>query len=400
MSNPHQWQYIPTEDNPADIGTRPITAKELQASNWLIGPPFIHHTNPETPIKITTPKPEVSLLISTKTSNVNSYFKSKHRHATENITSGEMWNSHLQTLQSSQEIPLNEASVALQKQMQKEAWPKGIDSFKSLGPQLRTAILSKSPFMDTDGLIKVGGRLQQSDLSFGRKHPTLVPDTELGDALLGYLHANSAHQGRKISSSVIREDGFCPVGGRKRIDRLLRDCISCRILRAPTMSQKMADLPEQRLHRTPPFYNCGIDVFGPFKIRHGKATRANTGTQKIWVLLFSCLYSRAVHLESLEAMDTASFKLAFNRFQSLRGDCAYLRSDAGSNFMGARNEQFDDESVPDSVMKEVRNYWEVQGKIWDVNQPLASHFGGVWERAIGQIRKSSNDICFRNNNAS
>ena len=67
LSNPHQWQYIPTEDNPADIGTRPITAKELQASNWLIGPPFIHHTNPETPIKITTPKPEVSLLISTKT---------------------------------------------------------------------------------------------------------------------------------------------------------------------------------------------------------------------------------------------------------------------------------------------------------------------------------------------
>ena len=194
-------------------------------------------------------------------------------------------------------------------------------------------------------------------------------------------------QGRKISSSVIREDGFCPVGGRKRIDRLLRDCISCRILRAPAMSQKMADLPEQRLHRTPPFYNCGIDVFGPFKIRHGKATRANTGTQKIWVLLFSCLYSRAVHLEALDAMDTASFKLAFNRFQAMRGDCAYLRSDAGSNFMGARNEQSDDASVPDSVIREVRNSWEIQGKIWDVNPPLASHFGGVWERAIGQNSK-------------
>ena len=153
------------------------------------------------------------------------------------------------------------------------------------------------------------------------------------------------------------------------------------------MTQKMADLPEDRLFKTPPFYNCGIDVFGHFFIRHGKATRANPGVRKVWVLIFSCLYSRAVHLEMLESMDTASFKLAFNRFQAVRGDCAYLRSDAGSNFMGARNELPDEESlVPDQVLNEVRRNWELQGKQCDVNPPLASHFGGVWERAIGQVR--------------
>ena len=149
----------------------------------------------------------------------------------------------------------------------------------------------------------------------------------------------------------------------------------------------MADLPEERLFRTPPFYRCGIDVFGHFNIRHGKVTRASPGVKKIWVLLFSCLYSRAVHLETLDSMDTASFKLAFNRFQAIRGDCVYLRSDRGSNFIGARNEQPQDEPiVPDSVINEVRSNWELQGKIWDLNPPLASHFGGVWERAIGQVR--------------
>ena len=132
----------------------------------------------------------------------------------------------------------------------------------------------------------------------------------------------------------------------------------------------MADLPEQRLFRTPPFYHCGIDVFGPYKVRHGKPTRANPGTQKIWVLLFSCLYSRAVHLEPLESMDTASFKLAFNRFEAVRGTCAYLRSDAGSNFIGARNansqnEQPNDAAVPDHVLRDARRSWEQLGKAWD-----------------------------------
>ena len=196
-------------------------------------------------------------------------------------------------------------------------------------------------------------------------------------------------KGRKVTSSAIREAGFWPVGSRRRIDRLVSTCVPCRALRAPLMNQKMADLPEHRLNRTPPFYHCGIDVFGYFFIRHGKATRANPGgRQKVWVLLFSCLYSRAVHLEILESMDTASFKLAFNRFQALRGDCAYLRSDAGSNFIGARNDDLEQQQkIPENVFNDVHKHWEMQGKIWDINPPLASHFGGVWERAIGQIRQ-------------
>ena len=150
------------------------------------------------------------------------------------------------------------------------------------------------------------------------------------------------------------------------------------------MAQKMADLPAQRLYRTPPFFHCGIDVFGHFLIRHGKATRANTGTQKVWVLLFSCLYTRAVHLEILDSMDTASFKMAFQRFQAVRGECVYLRSDAGSNFMGALN---DNDEFNQDLIQQAKQNWERQGKIWDINPPLASHFGGVWERAIGQVRQ-------------
>ena len=105
------------------------------------------------------------------------------------------------------------------------------------------------------------------------------------------------------------------------------------------MTQKMADLPEYRLWKTPPFYHCGIDVFGHFEVTHGRRTRGNPGVRKVWILLITCLYTRAVYLEVLDSMDSASFRMAFVRFEAVRGECSYLRSDCGSNFMGVRNDR-------------------------------------------------------------
>ena len=72
-------------------------------------------------------------------------------------------------------------------------------------------------------------------------------------------------------------------------------------------------------------------------------------------------------MEILDTMDTASFKMAFTRFQSIRGVCNYLRSDAGSNFMGARNEEVE---ITEETITTTKNMWEQQGKTWDVN-PLS-----------------------------
>ena len=78
-------------------------------------------------------------------------------------------------------------------------------------------------------------------------------------------------------------------------------------------------------------------------------------------------------------MDTATFKNALRRFLALRGHCKLLRSDRGTNFVGAKNQDI--------------NIEEIQGDLgtkaceWRFNPPHASHFGGVWERQIGAIRR-------------
>ena len=96
--------------------------------------------------------------------------------------------------------------------------------------------MGMSPFADlVDLLIKGGGRLRNSDLDFGRKYPTIIPDTLLGDALIGHLHASQLHQGRRITAATIRDQGYCAVGGKQRIQRAIATCTT---LRAPQCNRK------------------------------------------------------------------------------------------------------------------------------------------------------------------
>ena len=79
------------------------------------------------------------------------------------------------------------------------------------------------------------------------------------------------------------------------------------------MEQRMADPPADRMEVAPPFTNVGFDVFGPWKIRSRK-TRGGAANSKRWGLVFTCLSSRAVHIELLESMDASSFICALRRF--------------------------------------------------------------------------------------
>ena len=118
MSNPDQWQYIPTKLNPADIGTRPVSVSELQASCWHSGPAFLLLEDPKPPSTPTTDN--TTLLTASQEPQYNahpsSYFHTQIRHATEDITSGSMWKQLLETTIQQHKMPnLQEASIFLQK---------------------------------------------------------------------------------------------------------------------------------------------------------------------------------------------------------------------------------------------------------------------------------------------
>ena len=107
---------------------------------------------------------------------------------------------------------------------------------------------------------------------------------------------------------------FWIVKGRSLIKRMIKSCITCRRLYAKPCVQIKADLPRDRLEiNRPPFTVVGVDIFGPFFVKYGRAEIKRYGC------LYICFGCRAVHIEKLDSMDTDSFLNGFRRFIARRG---------------------------------------------------------------------------------
>ena len=131
----------------------------------------------------------------------------------------------------------------------------------------------------------------------------------------------------------------------------------------------------------PPFTNAGIDFFGPFYVKRGR------GQEKKYGVVFSCLVTRAVHIEVADSLSTDSFLCALRRFLARRGQVKRIRTDRGTNFTGGERElaaEVDRLMKNESVLHDAMLRRDIE---WILNVPNASHHGGVWERMIRSIRK-------------
>lgn len=139
----------------------------------------------------------------------------------------------------------------------------------------------------------------------------------------------------------------------------------------------MSELPRERCEVSAPFMFCGMDCFGPFVTRRGRKECKRYG------LIFTCLSSRAVHLEMLEDMSTDAFINTLRCFISLRGAVCQLRCDQGTNFVGAKNEF--KEALKQCDTEALEAFLADKQCEFIFNALSASHAGGVWERQIRTI---------------
>nr|XP_054755510.1 uncharacterized protein LOC129261476 [Lytechinus pictus] len=150
----------------------------------------------------------------------------------------------------------------------------------------------------------------------------------------------------------------------------------------PLQQQKMADLPKECLEPAPPFTYCAVDFFGPFNIKEKRSIVKRYG------VLFTCMASRAIHLEAANGLTSSSFINCLWLFLTRRGPVRQIRSDRGTAFVGARNELR--EAMRELDQESIQMYLLENGVDWipfQMNTPSASHMGGVWERQIGTVRR-------------
>lgn len=142
----------------------------------------------------------------------------------------------------------------------------------------------------------------------------------------------------------------------------------------------MADLPQESITPdNPPFTSVGVDFFGPIYVRQRRSHVKRYGC------LFTCLSTRAVHIEITESLDTDAFINALRRFINTRGNPVTIYSDNGTNLRAGEKEIR--ESIQQWNEDQINKAMSQRNIKWHFNPPTASHMGGVWERVIRSIRK-------------
>ena len=428
ISSPKQWKYVDTSENPADLSTRCLNVQRLTGSAWLTGPSFLRDPNrtaaedQEDEIPLNENDPEVrknTVSLKTQISKQNGLgvdrfsrfsslhslqraiahlivvikeFKRRRNKSQEEIESKISSSKNTKLMRQPTAKELQEAMTVIIRAVQSESLSEELKSDRRIAESNKLETVPKSsklyrldPFVDNNGVLRVGGRLRRATLEFGEKHPVLMPKkNHVADLITRHYHRQVHHQGRQITHGAIRQAGYWLIGGHNTVARELSKCVTCKKLRGPVIDQRMADLPADRMEVAPPFTNVGFDVFGPWMIRSRK-TRGGAVNSKRWGLVFTCLSSRAIHIELLESMDASSFICALRRFFALRGPVSILRCDRGTNFIGGKSELGD--ALREMDQCQVKGYVNNHGCEWIFNPPHASHFGGAWERQIGTIRR-------------
>ncbi|XP_033752106.1 uncharacterized protein LOC117335931 [Pecten maximus] len=409
VTDADQWSYVQTDRNPADEGTRSVPAQAIQDSMWLNGPTRLTTINDMTsehvfdlhePEDDKEVRPQVqSLKTDVKQSPLGSHRFARFStwrtliraimtltHVAQSIVSkSECRGWHICSKDRSV-AAYHKAEQFVVKEVQKEAYPEELNSLErdQLLPN-GSSILSLNAFLDQDGILRVGGRLNQSHVQQNEMNPIIIPGKHHVALLLVRLfHEQVKHQGRNFTEGAVRTAGYWITGCKRLVSTVLHACVKCRKLRGKLEHQLMADIPSDRLQPGPPFTNVGVDTFGPWQIV-SRRTRGGSAQAKRWAIMFTCLTTRAIHIEVIEELSSSSFINAFRRFTAVRGHVKQIRSDRGTNFIGA----VDDLQINAFKVEEeaVKTFLYDRGTTWLFNPPHASHMGGAWERMIGVSRR-------------
>ncbi|XP_071037993.1 uncharacterized protein [Parasteatoda tepidariorum] len=198
-----------------------------------------------------------------------------------------------------------------------------------------------------------------------------------------YFHLKDLHLGpQALLNSVCQR--FWPIHGRNLARKIVHECVTCFKFRPVAIDQLISNLPSYRLNPEFTFNKSGLDFCAPFFVK--QKNQREVSLQKIYVAVFVCLCTRAVHLEIVSDLTTESLIATLKRFLARRGKCSRLMSDNASNFGGARNELKRLYSLAQSPEQELIDYLLTEEVTWKFIPQCGPHFRGIWEATVKSFK--------------
>lgn len=263
--------------------------------------------------------------------------------------------------------------------IQKSEYP---ELLKAKTQKHKNIVAQLSLYEDEEGLIRCGGRLKHADLSQEAKFPILLPKkhryTEL---VVQKCHQEIHHAGVSHTLARVRYEFWIP-HGRAEVRRINMKCQICK--RHEGGSYKvpvMPPLPEERVSTADPFTYTGLDYLGPLYIRGDEV-------KKVWICLFTCMVTRAVHLELVEDMTADQFMMCLRRFIARRGKPKQIISDNASQMKLV--EKTLDKAWKENVVKneDVISYMANEEIKWKFIPEYAPWMGGFYERLVQSVKRA------------
>ena len=186
------------------------------------------------------------------------------------------------------------------------------------------------------------------------------------------------HNGVKETLTELRSK-FWLVKGRQAVKKLLHNCVTCRRYEGkPYKAPPPPPLPDFRVTTAPAFTFTGLDYAGPLYVKGAK----KNNERKVWICLYTCCVTRAVHLDIVPDLTPEAFLRSFRRFIARRGLPSKIVSDNATTFKSASKQIT--ELMNNPGMKQYLSEKKVQ---WIFNLERAPWWGGLFERMVRSMKR-------------
>ena len=388
-TNPEEWYWIEGDLNVADDLTRGKSPSEIDENTvWQNGPVFLEKPESEWPISSNCYElQQTELIMSTNVEPVDTLVNRI------NIERFSSYNKLMRVTARILAMYGNKTAKPSLKNACKYPKPDDIQKAEALWineAQKQIDIKDKNlrrlcPAKRSDGVVIVKGRLENwMNASYNQSEMILLPYKHAFSRLYAaHIHRQS-HCGVSATVSKIRAKCWI-IRAHKLVKSIKFNCVTCKKLDRELTKQQMGQLPMERLKPSPPWYHCGVDMFGPYQIRDTVKKRT---TSKAYGVIFTCMSSRAVHVDVAADYSTEKFLMVLRRFVSLRGYPRKLLSDNGPQLVKANQEL--NKMTKSWEWSKLQEFGATEGLEWEFTPADAPWRNGVTESLIKSVKKALN----------